>query len=174
MRAASPIGLAPTPRWRAAARRAGQRVVEGVAGRVLALDPETARRLRAVPTVREVIELAGPDGAPGAVDHAVGAFVLAGHPRLRALLTLVHAALVPDGSLHFCELVPGPGLPSRLATPLRLPAPLGTWFPSNDVPAEVRRAGFTITDIERFDMPTLVAPLRHAALGVARPSRWRS
>jgi hypothetical protein len=43
-----------------------------------------------------------------------------------------------------------------------------------DVVARLRAAGFTITDVERFSLPTLVIPLRHLVAGVARPAKVRT
>ncbi len=147
----------------------------------------------ASPTDRHLLARFGTDGEvpvrihPGwsragvqrhAVDTAVSAFGLVAADDPGALLAAVATLLAPDGRLRFLEPAPARGLARHLEHALaplwaaavgsRRPSPTVAWRPDVDVPATIRRAGLTITDIERSTMPTLVAPLRHVALGVAR------
>ncbi|MBK9180100.1 MAG: hypothetical protein IPM45_11155 [Acidimicrobiales bacterium] len=173
------------------------RLTAGAEGRVLVLGGGLAvaavERLVRVPAVRAVDVLVAtpvderllvaPDGevpvrawGQGQVDTVISAFGLAAASDAVALLATVTPLLAAGGRVRFLEPAPARGLAGRLERAL---APVWTavgprrptgapWRPGIDVPAAIRRAGLTITDIERFTMPTLVVPLRHVALGVAR------
>lgn len=115
-----------------------------------------ARRLAALP---------GADGAT-----VVTAGELCGEEDLDGALARILDALPPGGRFVFVEHVGRPGVLGRLQeawgeVAAKLP---GGCHVGRDVPAAVRRAGFEITDLERFTMPTPVPVLRSWVSGTAR------
>ena len=75
---------------------------------------------------------------------------------------------VPDGArLHFVEHVGRDRLVTRLAGRVYASLPMGCHV-GHDVPAALRRGGFTVTDLERFSMPSANPLLRHWVSGVAQ------
>ncbi|RMH66799.1 MAG: methyltransferase domain-containing protein [Actinomyces sp.] len=88
---------------------------------------------------------------------------------LEGWLALVDRVLAPEGRFLFCEPTRRPGRTGRLlaafAPLVRATAGLHL---DRDVPAAVRAAGFTITDLDRFEVPTVSAPLRPFVEGRAR------
>lgn len=90
-------------------------------------------------------------------------------PDLDAALLRLHEHLPPGGRLVFVEHVGRPGALGRME---RAWGGVARWFPwschvGRDIPAAVRRAGFLITDLERFTMPTPVLVLRSWVRGTA-------
>ena len=84
-------------------------------------------------------------------------------------LAAVRRVLAPGGRLHVLEHIARVGMAGRLhvlanAVWSRLP---GGCHVDRDVPAALRRAGFVVTDLERFTMPTTTAVLRPWIQGTA-------
>jgi predicted methyltransferase len=114
---------------------------------------------------RRAAALPSPDDAT-----VVRAGELCGEADLDAALARILEALPPGGRLVFVEHVGRPGLLGTLqeawgGVAAKLP---GGCHVGRDVPAAVRRAGFEITDLERFTMPTPVPVLRSWVSGTAR------
>jgi SAM-dependent methyltransferase len=145
---------------------------------VLGTDPFTrsvvARRAaRAAMPVTLVDSLDETDVAAAAVDTVVAQLVLCAIPALDTTLASVAKLMAPSGRFLFCEHVPPrgePGFVRSVARPFWRTLSAGCDL-TRDVPAAVRTAGFTITDLERFRVPTLTPPLRTCAVGVARLNR---
>jgi SAM-dependent methyltransferase len=132
-----------------------------------------AAQCRVPVTLAESPEAAGL--GDGSADTVVSQLVLCAVDDLADLLASVRRLLAPEGRLLFLEHVPPrgePGLARALARPLWRQVAAGCDL-TLDLPAAVRRAGFTIVNLERFSVPTLTVPLRWCAFGVARPSRER-
>lgn len=113
---------------------------------------------------------------PARYATVVTAADLVRYPDLLAALTGIGHCLTPDGEVLFVEPVQRPGtLGVLLGTLWSGCAAAAGMHLQRDLPATLRAAGFTITDIERYVMPTFVWPLRHFAVGAARrippPSR---
>lgn len=113
---------------------------------------------------RRLAALPAPDDATVVV---VGG--LCHEPDLDAALARIHAELPAGGRLVFVEHVGRPGSLGRLE---RAWGGVARRFPwscqvGRDIPAAVRRAGFLITDLERFTMPTPVLVLRSWVRGTA-------
>ncbi|MCU1487453.1 MAG: SAM-dependent methyltransferase [Actinomycetia bacterium] len=94
---------------------------------------------------------------------------LCGEADLDAALARVHDGLPVGGRFVFVEHIGRPGALGRLqrawgATTAHLPWGCRV---GRDIPAAVRRAGFHLTDLERFTMPTPVPVLRSWVSGVA-------
>ena len=78
----------------------------------------------------------------------------------RFLATLTEL-LADTGRMLFLEPVARAGRPGRLlAVGGRLGRAVGGLHLDRDLPAEIRAIPMTITDLERFEVPTLSAPLR--------------
>ena len=100
---------------------------------------------------------------------------LCGEHDLDAALTSVRDRLPEGGRLVFVEHVGRPGLLGRIE---RAWGDTVAHFPwschvGRDIPAALRRAGFMITDLERFTMPTPNPVLRSWVSGVAVPKANR-
>jgi SAM-dependent methyltransferase len=105
----------------------------------------------------------------GRFDTVLSIFQLASAADLAAKIAQVRDQLAPDGRLLFLEPVRRPGLIGRLqhiASPTLRRA--GGWRVDRDIP-DALRDGFTVLDLERFTMPTLLWYLRAAVQGAARP-----
>jgi SAM-dependent methyltransferase len=101
-------------------------------------------------------------------DTVVSVFQLAAAADLDPLLAAVRSVLSDDGALLFLEptRVTGPtGRLQRLAAPA-VAATTG-WRTDHDVPMALRRAGLSVTDVERHRVPTLQPWLRQLVEGRA-------
>jgi hypothetical protein len=88
---------------------------------------------------------------------------------LGAELARLRDELGPDGRLVFVEHVGRPGPLGALQASWGDVAARFPWgcHTGRDIPAALRRAGFFISDLERFTMPTPVPVLRSWVSGVA-------
>ncbi len=104
------------------------------------------------------LDAGGFDDRPEAI---VGVVRLAAHPDPAALLAACFALLHPEGRLLLVEPYRRPGPFGRLQA-AAAPAVERRFGCRVDlaVPALLRSAGFVIATIERFTMPTVLAPLR--------------
>src|SRR5947209_16361615 len=105
-------------------------------------------------------------------EHDDGTRVVVGELCAADDLDAAVADLRLDGRrVVFVEHVGRPGLLGRAEAAwgdVAARLPMGCHV-GRDVVAAFRRNGFTITDLERFTMPTLVPVLRHWVHGVAVP-----
>lgn len=101
-------------------------------------------------------------------DTVVSVFQLAASTDLATTLDSVREVLSDGGRLLFLEPGAQVGLPGRVQ---RLVAPplggLTGWRADRDIPAELRTAGLSVTDIRRHRVPTLQLWLRQVLEGVA-------
>lgn len=112
----------------------------------------------------------GGEGAgAGGYDTIVAIFTLSARPDLEAELTRLLGLLAPTGRLLFLDHSPRrrPGITTELSRPLWRLAADG-FVPGRDLPVAMRRAGYTVVDLERFGLTTLTLPLRSCVAGVAR------
>lgn len=112
------------------------------------------------------VDAAGP--ATGRFDTIIAPLVLAAAADPHASLRALAAGLAGRGSLWFVEPTRRPGSAGRLEERLA-PWCVARWGlrPDLDVPAMMRGVGLTVVDVERFVMPTVIWPLRHAVAGRA-------
>jgi DNA-binding transcriptional ArsR family regulator len=113
------------------------------------------------------------DVVPSGAGEVVLCGALCGVDDLDAAVHDLRRAVGADGRLVFLEHVRRPGMTGMAqsaagAVLARLP---GGCRPDRDVPAALRRAGFVVTDLERFTMPTPLLALRPWVRGVAVPRR---
>jgi SAM-dependent methyltransferase len=145
------------------------------------LEPDAAMRRRltsrlAAATVPVTVHESGIDEAPfgpAAFDTIVSTLTLCTVPDLDRALERIRTLLAPDGRLLFLEHVPGQGaqrLVQRAVGPV-WPRLAGGCHLDRDIPAALRRTGFSVLDLERFTMPTFILPVRAAVQGVARVAR---
>jgi len=84
-------------------------------------------------------------------------------------IRIVDQLLSPDGNLLLLEPVRRHG---RLGRMLKLSGSLvratGGLHLDRDIPARLRESGFTVTDLDRFEVPTVSAPLRPFIEATAR------
>ncbi|MDQ3575184.1 MAG: methyltransferase domain-containing protein [Actinomycetota bacterium] len=107
----------------------------------------------------------------GSLDAVVTTFALCRVDDLDAALALVLRAMTPAGVLLFTEHTGATGWRRRLqqaATPLWQRLAPGCHL-DRDVPAAIRAAGLTITDIHRFPLPWARPLLVKGVHGAARP-----
>ena len=114
-----------------------------------------------------VLELHGPPAESPAVadgatfDHVVTAGWLGASDDLDGALADLVEAVGPDGWLHAVEPSLSWGATARAQ---HLGATVGRqrtgWRVDRDIPAAIRRAGFVVTDLERFSMPVPSVVLR--------------
>lgn len=101
-------------------------------------------------------------------DTVVSVFQLAASADLGEALRSLRHVLADDGRVLFIEPGSQVGLPGRIQ---RLVTPplrgLTGWRPDRDIPAELRAAGLSVTDIRRHRVPTLQLWLRQVLEGVA-------
>jgi hypothetical protein len=137
-------------------------LVVGAAEPVLDLrDPGGDAELRAA--------MAGRPTHPGGYATVVSATDLIRYPDLLAAVAGLARCLAPDGEIRFVEPVQQPGaLGTILGTVWSARPAVAGLHLQRDLAATLRAAGFTVTDIERFTVPTSVWPLRHFAVGAAR------
>lgn len=132
----------------------------------------------------EVLDVGSPDGRDllwravhdGLGDHArrfdtvVSVAGLVRFPDLVAAVTSLASLLAPDGELYACEPVGRPGAVGLLGSSLgALLPPVRGVHVARDLPAALRATDLTVTDIERFSMPTAVWTLRPFVQLRARP-----
>ncbi len=106
-------------------------------------------------------------------DTVVATFVLSSQRDLDGVMRWIAEALGRESHLLFLDRGPrSPGVASDLTR--QFARVLGEGFgPAADVPAAIRRAGCTVTTVERFGLATLTLPLRSLVYGIARRSRPR-
>jgi hypothetical protein len=110
----------------------------------------------------------------GPFDTVIAQFVLSAVRDLSVWLRFLRD--LPAEQVLFVDPAPLRGVrlaASELARPF-LTGVGGQHELSRDVVGRLRSAGYTITDVERFSLPTLVIPLRHLVAGVARPAKVRT
>jgi Methyltransferase domain len=117
--------------------------------------------------------IAGPDDLDPPFDTVVATFVLSSRRDLDHVLAWVASTLGRESHLLFLDRGPRSfGVAGDLARPFS--RMLGEGFaPPVDVPAGIRRAGCTVTTVERFGLSTLTLSLRSLVSGIARLSRPR-
>lgn len=149
--------------------------------RLVMVEPDGAMRRRLLerlpssPVPVEVHEV-GIEDAPfpdGSFDTVVSTLVLCSVPDLDRALSSVRRLLVPDGRFLFLEHVAATGWRGHAQQAL---APLwrrlvGGCELHRDITAAIRRAGFMITDCERFDMPAGGPVVKPSVQGIARPAK---
>jgi SAM-dependent methyltransferase len=149
-------------------------------GRRARLEAETAgtRVLDlADPAARALVSVAGgdtPDPAPGdRYDVVLSVCALVTMADLPEAVRGIERLLRSGGRFLFVEPVLLPRWSGVVAASFgsRLPAARDLHL-GRDVPLALRAAGFLITDLERFTMPTSVWPLRPFVDGCARPAAW--
>ena len=168
----APVGLPPLhpdlpPRWpsvvRSALVRRHAELLDAVAGvpadRVLDLSLPAGRQVLAE-TLASVASPAGA-GDAGAFDVVLSVAGLTRFPDLGAALAAVASLLIPSGALLAVEPDHRPGVTGLAVSSLGalLPPARGAHL-ARDVPVTVRSVGFTITDLRRVALPTMVWPLR--------------
>ena len=102
-------------------------------------------------------------------DLVVSVGRLCHEPDLAAALERVHRDLPAGGRLVFVEHIGRPGVLGRVQTAYGDAVARFPWGcrVGRDIPAAVRRAGFLVTDLERFNMPTPNPLLRSWVSGIA-------
>jgi ubiquinone/menaquinone biosynthesis C-methylase UbiE len=129
--------------------------------RIVAVEPEPYLREKAASHTDERVELRGTVAAElpvtdAEVDAVVFTFVLCSVDQ-DAALAEAHRVLRPGGELRFLEHVqaPEPGAMRRAQRVLDLvwPRLFGGCHVSRDTVTAIERAGFTITELERFRFP---------------------
>lgn len=97
----------------------------------------------------------------GRYDAVISVAGLARLPDLGAAVSVLADMLAPRGVMMAVEPGFRPGAMALVAASLGalLPAARGVHL-ARDLPATIRSAGLTVTDVERFTMPTLIWPLR--------------
>lgn len=139
------------------------------------LGPLAARRLAALAAGdagdepwRPLVALGGePDGSLESVT-TFGALCSAAD--LDGAIAGLQRVLVPGGRLVVVEHVAHPGalgVLQRLAGPTWSASPLGCHV-GHDVHGALRRAGFLLSELDRWTVPAVVPLLRHWVRGVAR------
>ncbi|HWC67696.1 MAG TPA: methyltransferase domain-containing protein [Acidimicrobiales bacterium] len=119
------------------------------------------------------VRIADADDLEAPFDTVVATFVLSGRRDLDHVLSWAAAQLARESHLLFLDRGPRSfGVAGDLARPFS--RVLGEGFaPPADVPAAIRRAGCTVTTVERFGLSTLTLPLRSLVSGIARLARPR-
>jgi SAM-dependent methyltransferase len=120
---------------------------------------------------REVTAASAPDPAAGAdrFDVVLSVAALVAVADLPLALRGIRRLLEPTGRFLFVEPVVRPGWAGVLAASAgAVLAPVRGQHLGRDVPLALRHAGFVITDLERFTMPSPLWPLRSFVDGCAR------
>lgn len=139
----------------------------GVEGRVLDLTG-TARATDFQRADEVVRGLDAASDSPGSFDVAVSVLWLSGVADTTGVLAELAVALKPEGELLFLDAVREPGIGRHgqgLVSPL-LQRTAG-WRVDRDIPALLRDAGWTITDLERIPMARYLWPLHGMVEGLA-------
>ncbi|MEM7139491.1 MAG: hypothetical protein AAF548_00560 [Actinomycetota bacterium] len=129
-------------------------------------DPDGIDRLDAAPE-DEAVSAAGP------FDSIVSLIRTPLVADLDRMLSTLFDRLAEGGSIHLLEPVRRDGRFGRmLAIGGTLNRAAGGLHLDRDIPAEIRGRGMVVTDIERFEVPTLSAPMRPFIEAVCRwPAR---
>lgn len=136
------------------ARRHGQ-MAAGAVGDVLDLDDPGARAVL-------LAAMADP-GAVARFDAIVSVGQLIRFPDLAAAIRGIERLLRPGGTAFVVETIDPPNLLATIATSVwSRTRPVRGFHLGRDVAAVVRSGAFLIDTIERFSIPTLIYPLRHA------------
>jgi hypothetical protein len=136
------------------ARRHGQ-LVAGSVGDVLDLDDPGARAIL-------LAAMADPD-ALARFDSVVAVGQLIRFPDLSSAIRGIERLLRPGGTAFIVETIDPPNLLATIATSVWSGTrPVRGFHLGRDVAAVVRSDAFLIDTIERFSIPTLIYPLRHA------------
>ncbi|MBG0832001.1 methyltransferase domain-containing protein [Planomonospora sp. ID67723] len=150
--------------------------------RVLAVEPEPRlRRLAHAAAASAPVPIEVVDGlaehlpaADAAFDAAVVTLVLCSLPDVPAALTEMRRVLAPQGQLRFLEHVradtAGLARVQDLLDATLWPHLSGGCHTGRDSLAEIRRAGFAVTDLERFLLPEVRTPVSFFVRGAARPA----
>jgi SAM-dependent methyltransferase len=143
------------------ARRHGQ-LIAGATGAVLDLDDPAARA--------QLLDAMNDPDAEARFDAIVSVGQLIRFPDLLAAIRGMERLLVSDGRLLIVEPVDPPGFLATLATSVWAGTrPMRGFHLGRDVAATVRSTGFVIDGIERFAIPAVIYPLRHAvSMGAGR------
>jgi hypothetical protein len=128
----------------------------------------------------------GREDPPGVtrIDAALDSLAASGLGPFESIVSLIRLPLVEDldgffrtvfellaehGCLYFVEPVRRSGRAGRvLAVGGRLGRVAGGLHLDRDLPAEIRRRGMVVTDLARFEVPTVSAPFRPFIEAVAR------
>ena len=137
-----------------------------------------ARRTALLERARGRVLDIGDSGLAGAEGHydTIYSFVQTpGEPDLDAYAARIRELLAPDGMAYFLEptIRTGP-LGRALGFGGKMMRPMTGLYLDRDVPQAVRRAGLFITDLHRFEIASVAAPLRPFVEAWARfptPSR---
>ena len=131
--------------------------------------PVLERRAREAAVPVEIVDGLLP-ATRACADTVVISFLLCALPDRHGLLTAVRHALREDGRLLFIEHTPtrlSRSVIGDLTALLWRAATTGCDLKCDPLDA-VRRAGFVITDMERFTMPTFQLPVRSCVAAIAR------
>jgi SAM-dependent methyltransferase len=128
----------------------------GDATRVLDLGRADHRQV-----LRQAVDHGPADDQVGSFDAVVSVAGLARVADLGAAVDAVARLLAPEGVLLAVEPGFRPGPLALVASSLGalLPPARGVHL-ARDLPTTIRAAGLTVTDVERFTMPTMIWPLR--------------
>ncbi|GII06099.1 class I SAM-dependent methyltransferase [Planobispora takensis] len=153
--------------------------------RVLAVEPEPRLRRLAREAARTApVPVEVTDGlaehlpaADAAFDAAVVALVLCSLPDVPAALAELRRVLAADGQVRFLEHVradtPGWARVQDVLDATVWPYLAGGCRTGRDSLAEIREAGFAVTDLERFLMAETRSPASFFVRGTARPAPGR-
>lgn len=149
----------------------------------LGSEVESVTMLDRVTDVRAGRGRSDPDGVTR-IDATLDTVSEAGHGPFDSIVSLIRLPLVEDldgffetvfglladgGSLYFVEPVRRSGRTGRLLAMSGLVGrAAGGLHLDRDLPAEIRRRGMVVTDLARFEVPTVSAPLRPFIEAVAR------
>ena len=150
--------------------------------RVLAIEPEPRlRHLASAAAVRAPVPVEVRDGlaehlpaADGTFDAAVVSLVLCSLPDPHAGLLQMRRVLAPGGQLRFLEHVRADSAGMRRVQDLLdatvWPHLAGGCHTGRDSALVIQRAGFTITALERFLLPSVRTPMSFLIRGTAHPA----
>jgi SAM-dependent methyltransferase len=163
--------LALAPRVRAELEERRARLVSTATGRVLHLRAGAAVTAAGGGSPVDAVSGDALGAVPArAYDTVLAVLALCSVPDLVVTLGHVRRVLTHGGRFLFLEHVPptgAAGLLWRTAAPAWRRVSGGCRI-ERDPPTQMRAEGFSITDIERFTMPTFLSPLRSCVAGTAR------